>query len=148
VDIEQGKRFPRCRSSTDIASPDTDHRLAGGRRPVRLADITDGYLGYHPEQARYLHDVCAAMLGPDRFLSSERVSQVPTMLALVRARRGLALVPRSATAMGVQGVAYRPIAHAHAHAHAPIVALHACWQPDTPNPAVRRLLPHLDAVLP
>jgi DNA-binding transcriptional LysR family regulator len=126
-----------------LAVPD-DHPLAPGRRPVRLADITDGYLGYHPEQARYLHDVCAAMLGLDRFLSSERVSQIPTMLALVRARRGLALVPRSATAMGVQGVTYRPLTRADA----PVVELHACWQPDTPNPAVRRLLDHLDTITP
>jgi DNA-binding transcriptional LysR family regulator len=124
-----------------LAVPD-DHPLAGTRRPVRLADITDGYLGYHPEQARYLHDVCAAMIGMDRFLSSQRVSQVPTMLALVRAGHGLALVPRSATVLGVHGVTYRELARADA----PTVTLHACWHPDSANPALHRLLPRLDGL--
>jgi len=63
------------------------------------------------------------------------VSQVPTMLALVRAGTGCALVPRSITAMGVHGVRYLELAPADAHS----VTLHACWSPDNPNPALHRL---------
>jgi DNA-binding transcriptional LysR family regulator len=113
-----------------------DHELARGRRPIRLAEVTEDYIGYQQNQAKYLYDVCAAMVGMDNFLTSQRVSQVPTMLALVRARHGFALVPSSAMAMGVDGVAYRKLSTVDA----PIVRLHACWNPDSTNPVLRRLV--------
>jgi DNA-binding transcriptional LysR family regulator len=94
-----------------------------------------------------LHDICAAMIGMNRYAVSQLASQVPTMLALVRAGLGCALIPRSIMAMGVQGVRYRELDAADAHS----VTLHAAWSPDSPNPALQRLAeslkanPHLDA---
>jgi len=123
------------------------HPLAGGDGPVSLVDVTDDYIGYSPEGSQYLHDICAAMIGMDRYAVSQLASQVPTMLALVRAGFGCALIPRSIKAMGVEGVRYRELDPADAHS----VTLHACWSPDSPNPALRRLAeslranPHLDA---
>ncbi|MFD0442043.1 hypothetical protein ACFQ10_04545 [Streptomyces indonesiensis] len=38
--------------------------------------------------------------------------------------------------MGVHGVRYRELAPADAHS----VTLHACWSPDSPNPALQRLV--------
>lgn len=111
------------------------HRLGAGTGPVALTDVTDDYIGYSPEGSRYLHDICAAMIGMDRYAVSQLASQVPTMLALVRAGLGCALVPRSIMAMGVEGVRYRELDAADAHS----VTLHACWSPDSPNPALRRL---------
>jgi DNA-binding transcriptional LysR family regulator len=124
-----------------------DHPLAAGDGPVSLTDVTDDYIGYSPEGSRYLHDICAAMIGMNRYAVSQLASQVPTMLALVRAGLGCALIPRSIMAMGVQGVRYRELDAADAHS----VTLHACWSPDNPNPALQRLTesltqnPHLDA---
>lgn len=124
-----------------------DHKLADGQGPVSLADVTDDYIGYSPEGSQYLHDICAAMVGMNRYAVSQLASQVPTMLALVRAGLGCALIPRSIMAMGVQGVRYRELDAADAHS----VTLHACWSPDSPNPALQRLAdslklnPHLDA---
>jgi DNA-binding transcriptional LysR family regulator len=112
-----------------------DHKLATGDAPVTLADVTDEYIGYSPEGSRYLHDICAAMIGMDRYAVSQLASQVPTMLALVRAGLGCALIPRSIMAMGVEGVRYRELDAADAHS----VTLHACWSPDSPNPALQRL---------
>jgi DNA-binding transcriptional LysR family regulator len=112
-----------------------DHKLASGSSPVTLADVTDEYIGYSPEGSRYLHDICAAMIGMNRYAVSQLASQVPTMLALVRAGLGCALVPRSIMAMGVEGVRYRELDAADAHS----VTLHACWSPDSPNPALQRL---------
>jgi DNA-binding transcriptional LysR family regulator len=117
-----------------LAAPD-GHPLAQADGPVALADVTDEYIGYSPEGSRYLHDICAAMIGMNRYRVSQLVSQVPTMLALVRAGTGCALVPRSITAMGVHGVRYLELAPADAHS----VTLHACWSPDNPNPALHRL---------
>ena len=124
-----------------------EHALAAGGGPVSLVDVTDDYIGYSPEGSRYLHDICAAMIGMNRYAVSQLASQVPTMLALVRAGLGCALIPRSIMAMGVQGVRYRELDAADAHS----VTLHACWSPDNPNPALQRLIesleqnPHLDA---
>ncbi|GAB2600360.1 LysR family transcriptional regulator [Kribbella endophytica] len=112
-----------------------DHKLASGSSAVSLADVTDEYIGYSPEGSRYLHDICAAMIGMNRYAVSQLASQVPTMLALVRAGLGCALVPRSIMAMGVEGVRYRELDAADAHS----VTLHACWSPDSPNPALQRL---------
>ncbi|TDU84302.1 DNA-binding transcriptional LysR family regulator [Kribbella voronezhensis] len=123
------------------------HPLALGDGPASLAEVTDDYIGYSPEGSRYLHDICAAMIGMNRYAVSQLASQVPTMLALVRAGLGCALIPRSIMAMGVQGVRYRELDAADAHS----VTLHACWSPDNPNPALQRLVesllrnPHLDA---
>jgi DNA-binding transcriptional LysR family regulator len=129
-----------------LAVPAT-HPLAVGEGPVALVDVTDDYIGYSPEGSQYLHDICAAMIGMDRYAVSQLASQVPTMLALVRAGLGCALIPRSIMAMRVEGVRYRELDAADAHS----VTLHACWNPDSPNPALQRLAdtlrenPHLDA---
>ncbi|MFK4085438.1 LysR substrate-binding domain-containing protein [Kribbella sp. NPDC020789] len=112
-----------------------DHPLAAGKSAVALADVTDEYIGYSPEGSQYLHDICAAMIGMDRYAVSQLASQVPTMLALVRAGLGCALIPRSIMAMRVEGVSYRELEAADAHS----VTLHACWSPDNPNPALQRL---------
>ncbi|WP_328991206.1 LysR substrate-binding domain-containing protein [Kribbella sp. NBC_01245] len=109
-----------------------DHELEG---TVALAEVTEDYIGYSPEGSRYLHDICAAMIGMDRYVVSQLASQVPTMLALVRAGFGCSLVPRSIMAMGVEGVRYCELAASDAHS----VTLHACWSPDNPNPALQRL---------
>ena len=111
------------------------HPLAGHDQPVALADVTEDYIGYSPEGSRYLHDICAAMIGMNRYAVSQLASQVPTMLALVRAGMGCALVPRSIMAMGVEGVRYLELLATDAHS----VTLHACWSPDNPNPALQRL---------
>jgi len=114
---------------------------------LALVDATDDYIGNSPEGSQYLHDICAAMIGMDRYAVSQLASQVPTMLALVRAGLGCALIPRSIMAMRVEGVRYRELDPADAHS----VTLHACWSPDSPNPALQRLAeslrenPHLDA---
>lgn len=101
-----------------------------------VADVADDYIGYSPDGSRYLHDICAAMIGVDRYAVSQLTSQVPTMLALVRAGLGCALIPCSIMTMGVHGVRYRELAPADAHS----VTLHACWSPDSPNPALQRLV--------
>ena len=124
-----------------LAIPD-GNPLAHGSGPVRLSEVSSDYIGYSPEGSRYLHDVCAALVGVQDFLQAQIASQVPTMLALVRAGRGFALVPRSCTAMRVEGVVYRELAEADART----VTLHAAWNPATNNPAVTRLLPHLSEV--
>lgn len=119
------------------------HPLTQKEAPIALADVTENYIGYSPEGSRYLHTVCAALVGVEEFLQAQIASQVPTMLALVRAGRGCALVPRSCTAMRVDGVTFREIAARDARE----VDLHLCWSPASSNPivqeAVRAIRPPL-----
>lgn len=125
-----------------VAAIPADHPLAQTDGPVRLAELDGSYIGYRRDGSSYLHDVCAALVGMDQRLAPDLVSQIPTMLGLVRAGRGFALVPRSATAMQVQDVRFRELDAAEARQ----VHLYACWHPDNPNPALARVLGGLETL--
>lgn len=125
-----------------LALPE-DHRLVSRDR-VALAEVTDDYIGYSPEGSQYLRTVCAALVGVEEFLQAQITSQVPTMLALVRARRGIALIPRSCTAMRVEGVVFRDLQEQDARG----VHLHLCWNPASTNPIVHRVARLLGEVAP
>jgi DNA-binding transcriptional LysR family regulator len=115
------------------------HELArntSSDQPIRLSEVSADYIGYSPEGSRYLYDVCAALVAVEGFLNTEIASQFPTMLALVRAGRGFALVPRSCTAMTVDGVVYRELAAQDGR----VVKLHACWDPTAHNPVLDRVV--------
>ena len=60
------------------------------------------------------------------------VSQILTMVSLVAAKRGVAFVPQSATALGIQGVEFLPLAGSHGEP----VELHAIWNRKVSNPAL------------
>lgn len=60
------------------------------------------------------------------------ISQTHTMLALVSAGLGLALVPEAACSLGFEGVVLRPLRGAETTR----AELHLVWRPDNPNPAV------------
>jgi DNA-binding transcriptional LysR family regulator len=65
----------------------------------------------------------------------QHISQVHSILGLVKAGIGLALVPRAARNLRFEGVVLRPLAM-----DAPsIVELHAIWRPTNANPAIRTL---------
>jgi DNA-binding transcriptional LysR family regulator len=64
------------------------------------------------------------------------VSQVHTMLALVQAGLGLAVVPESAMAMHPDGVAFTDLAFGQS----PPVELAAAWRADTDSPVLARAL--------
>ncbi|HEY9289663.1 MAG TPA: LysR substrate-binding domain-containing protein [Microlunatus sp.] len=116
-----------------------DHELAAGVEPIRMTDVSADYIGYSPEGSRYLYDVCAALVSVQDFLGAEIASQFPTMLALVRAGRGVALIPRSCTAMRIDGVVYRELATPDTRT----VRLDACWNPQSQDPVLHRVLPLL-----
>lgn len=117
---------------------------AAGDAPITLTDLAEHPLvGYEPSEARYFHELVVgsfrrAGLEP-RY--AQHVSQLTSMLALVRAGVGIAVVPESAAALGLAGVTCRPIEDISSGA----VELYAAWRRDSPNPA---LGPLLRAVLP
>ncbi|MFF0945457.1 LysR family transcriptional regulator [Kocuria sp. CPCC 205300] len=119
-----------------VAVP-VDHRLAGLERPVTSADLKDVPLIMHsPTDARYFYDQAVRLVDVEHRNVVQTVSQVLTMVALVAAGHGAALVPESARLLGLPGVRLLPLAGSTSRA----VELHAIWNRESANPALHRLL--------
>jgi DNA-binding transcriptional LysR family regulator len=92
-------------------------------------------VGFESQEGRYLHNLLAG-----KFLEHDisprithRLSQIHSILALVRAGLGVALVPNSAKVLNISTVQYRDIEKGHA-AYA---KLSVVWNKDTDNPLVK-----------
>ncbi len=72
------------------------------------------------------------------------VSQILTMVWLVAAGRGVAIVPASAARLGIVGVEFAPL---HTTVRDP-VELHALWLRESRNPALRQTLQVLERTHP
>jgi len=107
--------------------------------PADVADL-DGrpLVMYSPVESRYFYELLLGMTvrAQARPRYVQYVSQVHTMLALVQAGVGLAVVPESATAMHPEGVAFVGLAGDQS----PAVELTAAWRADIDNPALARAL--------
>lgn len=119
-----------------LAAVPAGHPLAGPGRPLHLRDL-DGlpFVMYSPTEARYFHEVLVGIfrgagIAP-RYV--HHLTQVHTILALVRAGLGLALVPRAATALGLDGVTLRPVEDLTGEP----VELVAAWRANDESPALR-----------
>jgi DNA-binding transcriptional LysR family regulator len=121
-----------------VALPE-NHRLASGALPT-LEDFDHApFLIYSPIEARYFHDLVTgtfsrAGVHPDY---TQYVTQIHTVLALVRAGLGCALVPESATALRFEGVAFRPVKKLRP---AKPVELFMAWKRDNDNPVLGKFL--------
>ena len=122
-----------------IAALPVGHPLAGLARQLTLNDL-DGQdvVMYSPVQARYFNELLISTFtiagATPRFV--QYVTQVHTMLVLVRSGIGIALVPASAATLHPDRVVFRLIG---AFRERP-VELDAVWRGDSTNPALLRLL--------
>jgi DNA-binding transcriptional LysR family regulator len=126
-----------------VALP-TDHPLATGTEAVRAAALRGERLIMHSAtHARYFHDLVTQIIQVDPRRISHVITQVVTILALVRAGRGVALVPESVRNIQMAGVELRPLDESTRG----MVRLDAAWLRSATNPAlhqVRKVLAHLD----
>jgi DNA-binding transcriptional LysR family regulator len=124
------------REALVVALP-TGHRLLGLRRTLDAADLADQpMIMYSVGRARYFYDLVVGLVPVAHENVVHSVSQILTMVWLVAAGRGIAVVPASAARLGVAGVAFAPL-------HTPVrdpVELHALWLRGSGNPALRRAL--------
>lgn len=115
-----------------------DHPLAGLPRIDAPALADASIIGYSPFEARYFHDLVSQLLLDEglwpRFV--QHVSQIHSILALVRTGLGVALVPIAARQLHFEGVVYRPIRTRNAHP----VELSMVWRTDLEIPAAKRAL--------
>lgn len=117
--------------------------LVGARETVSISEF-DGasFIMYSPDGARYFHDLLAGL-----FLNASVtpkfvhfLSQIHSILALVGAGLGHAIVPAAARALHFDDVTFRDI-----DGLADPVELYLVWRADSDNPALDRILSMLPA---
>jgi DNA-binding transcriptional LysR family regulator len=125
-----------------VAALPADSPLAD-RPELYLRDVTELALVGYPANSsvsRVLDaEIRSAGLRP-RY--SNRVPETSTLISLVSAGLGTAIVPESAMALKLSGVAYRPIVDA------PTVALATAWRSDETSDTVRRYVDFLRETIP
>ncbi|OAE02785.1 LysR family transcriptional regulator [Arthrobacter sp. OY3WO11] len=128
------------RESMVLAVP-SGHPLAALDRNIGPDDFAHEALIMHsPTQARYFYDLVVRLLPIDHGNVVHTVSQIVTMVSLVAAKRGVAFVPESATALGIAGVKFLPLSTGSTGQ----VELHALWNRRVSNPALGLLLQNLE----
>ncbi|MDR8412998.1 LysR family transcriptional regulator [Nonomuraea sp. 3-1Str] len=120
------------------ALPD-GHPLAVRAPYPSVADF-DGepFIMYSPSEARYFHEVLVAVFRTAGVQPVHRqyLSQVHTVLAMVKAGLGLALVPAAASALRMDGVVLRPVTGLGPGT----VRLDLAWRAGNDNPVLAPLL--------
>ncbi|MBY0382261.1 MAG: LysR family transcriptional regulator [Xanthobacteraceae bacterium] len=115
-----------------------DHPLALKRAPV-LADLHgEPFVMYSPHESRYFYELIVAQLAQanvhPRYV--QYLGQVHSLLSMVRAGLGLALVPESAAGLHLDNVVMRPIA---LRSKMP-VEVNAVWRRDAVSPLIPQVV--------
>jgi DNA-binding transcriptional LysR family regulator len=120
-----------------LAAP-SDHPLAR-KKSVTLAEL-DGmpFVMYAPYESRYFYDLLVSQFAQANIRPQyvQHLGQIHSILSLVRAGLGVALVPRSASSLHLEGVHIRPI---QTKLKTPI-ELFAVWRRDQVSPLVPALI--------
>ena len=125
-----------------VAAVPSDHPLGRSREALSASELADvDMIMYSDVGASYFADLVSSVLVNVRPRSVQRVSQVHSMLALVGAGRGAALVPASATVFHLDGVVFRPL---RAWSRA-LVELRLAWRSGNSNPALYRALDEFES---
>jgi DNA-binding transcriptional LysR family regulator len=135
---------PLWREALLVALP-TGHRLLDVGRSLDGADLgTEPMIMYSVAKARYFYDLVVSLIPVAHENVVHSVSQILTMMWLVAAGRGIAIVPASAARLGIAGVEFAAL-------HTPMrdpVELHALWRRGASNPALRQALRVLEQTYP
>jgi DNA-binding transcriptional LysR family regulator len=118
------------------------HRLAAQER-LRLGDLDDESLVmYSRWGAGYFHALVSRLLEAERAVPRQvqHVTQIHSMLGLVHAGLGAAVVPESAAELSFGDVVFRPLDTEPARP----VELHFAWRRDNANPGLPAVLDLLD----
>jgi DNA-binding transcriptional LysR family regulator len=116
--------------------------VEGRPPPASLADFDDlPVVMYSPDGARYFHDLVQGLMAnagvAPRYV--QYLSQIHSILALVRAGLGVAIVPQAAGALHFEGVTFRALKEAREP-----VELLLGWRRDNDNPAIERFIAKLE----
>lgn len=128
-----------------LAVPQASVREWPARPSLRSLDRRP-FLMYSPYEARYFHHLVNGLLERAGVVPDivEHMTQIHTMLALVRAGLGAALIPECASMLRPEGVAYLPIRTTPARP----VGLLFTYRKDNDNPVLARVRASLAEWLP
>ena len=121
-----------------LAAP-SGHPLTALGRPPRLADLArHDVVTYSPTEAWYFFELVVAAFHRAQVTPRyvQHISQVHTVLAVVNAGLGVALVPRSASALRLTNLTFLDVEDVQEDT----VTLHCVWRADHDNPALTALL--------
>jgi len=120
-----------------VAVPD-GHRFAAATS-LNPRDIDDQpFVMYSPYESRYFYELLVTQFTRAQILPRyvQHLSQIHSILAMVRAGLGLAIVPEAAAGLNFSGVQLRPL---RLRAPAP-VELFLVWRRDDENPLLPSLI--------
>jgi DNA-binding transcriptional LysR family regulator len=128
-----------------VAALPREHPLAR-RKTLHLRDFNgQTMVMYSPDEAQYFHELVRhvfARIGATPHYG-QVVSQIHSVLALVRSGLGAALVPETASRLWYEDIVYRRLG-----GFDPVkpVKLHLAWRHDNDNPALAKALPLLQGI--
>ncbi|GAA4913272.1 LysR family transcriptional regulator [Nesterenkonia rhizosphaerae] len=129
------------RSESLLLAVPHGHPLTQRQDPIPPSELKDvPLIMYSPTKARYFYDLLVRLIPIHHTNIVHQVSQILTMISLVAAGRGLAVVPESAASLGISGVSYLPLEKPAQD----VVELHAIWRREHRNPALTQLLSVLE----
>jgi DNA-binding transcriptional LysR family regulator len=121
-----------------VLAVNSGHRLAKANK-VKVKDLEgEPFIMYSPVEGRYFHDMLLAMFQTAGVAPQfvQHVSQDHTVLSLVRANLGIAIVPRSAVQLAFPSVEFLDISLSPAVG----AELYAAYRADNKEPVMRRVL--------
>ncbi|RVU27866.1 LysR family transcriptional regulator [Streptomyces antnestii] len=125
-----------------LAALPNSHPLAAREGDLRVADFHgEEVLMYSPVEARYFHELLVSIFRAAQVVPvfTQYLSQVHSLLAMVNASWGIALVPEAAAQMRFGGITFKPLSLAEPEP----VELNLVWRRTNDNPALGALLRHL-----
>ena len=137
VNRQEFGKMPVLTEPLVAALPKGDSRL--DKPLLNLADFDrTPMIMYAPEGAWYFHNMLTTMFDEADVQPAavQHMSQIHSMLALVHAGLGAALVPEAATRLHFEDVFFRPVRTTPARP----VELNLVWRLDNDNPALQPLL--------
>ncbi|PZU36628.1 MAG: LysR family transcriptional regulator [Microbacterium sp.] len=118
------------------------HSRLADRGAISLADLVGHALVGYPDGSSVSQAVGAECLRQGIALKyRQRVTETSTLLSLVAAGVGAAVIPESATALSIGGSAFREILDA------PSVELAIAWRDGDTSPVVQRFIPFIGDVV-
>lgn len=121
-----------------LAAVPYNHALASARTIAIRAFDDQPFVMYSPYESRYFHDLLVAHFSRANVLPRyvQKMSQIHSILAMVRAGLGLAIVPSAAASLNMSGVQFRPLKGRN---QLP-VELFMVWLQGSENPLLRQLI--------
>lgn len=121
-----------------VAVP-SGHRFAQRGGAVSGRELRHESMIMYSDQARYFRDLVVDLVDVHAAQVAHTATQILTLVALVGAGHGVAVVPQSIQHLGMPGVEMVPLQESPAD----VVQLHAVWLSTSTNPALHHVLPLL-----